>query len=53
VPSPRTKGGGYTTHSPGGEGGGGTIFWKTPDIGLASYTNPSTQIGLSNNFFPT
>jgi len=20
------------------EGGGGSIFWKTPDIGLASYT---------------
>jgi hypothetical protein len=34
VSSPRTKGGG--THSPGGEGGGGSIFWKTPDIGLAS-----------------
>jgi hypothetical protein len=26
------------THSPGGEGGGGSIFWKTPDIGLASYS---------------
>ncbi len=25
------------THSPGGEGGRGSIFWKTPDIGLASY----------------
>jgi hypothetical protein len=24
------------THSPGGEGGGGSIFWKTPAIGLAS-----------------
>jgi hypothetical protein len=34
VSFPRTKGGG--THSPGGEGGGGSIFWKTPDIGLAS-----------------
>jgi hypothetical protein len=33
---PRTKGGG--THSPGGEGGGGSIIWKTPDIGLASYS---------------
>jgi hypothetical protein len=30
-PSPAPKG----THSPGGEGGG-SIFWKTPDIGLAS-----------------
>jgi hypothetical protein len=37
---PRTKG----THSPGGEGdgGGGSIFWKTPAIGLASYNNLST-----------
>ncbi len=25
------------THSPGGEGGRGSIFWKTPDIALASY----------------
>ncbi len=32
--------GGGGTHSPGGEGvgGGGSIFWKTPDIGLASYS---------------
>ncbi len=37
VSSPRTKGGGV--HSPGGEGGGGSIFWKTQDIGLASYSN--------------
>jgi hypothetical protein len=34
---PTTKAGG--THSPGGEGGGGSIFWKTKDIGLASYSN--------------
>jgi len=34
VSSPRTKGGG--THSPGGEGGGRSIFSKTPDIGLTS-----------------
>jgi hypothetical protein len=27
----------HTTHSPGGEGGGGLIFW-TPDIGFASYS---------------
>jgi hypothetical protein len=27
--------GGECTHSPGGEG---SIFWKTPDIGLASYS---------------
>jgi hypothetical protein len=26
------------THSPGGERGGGSIFWKKPDIGLASYS---------------
>ncbi len=26
------------THSLGGEGGGGSIFLKTPDIGLASYS---------------
>ncbi len=38
------RAGGYTlagwggTHSPGGEGVGGSIFWKTPDIGLASYS---------------
>jgi hypothetical protein len=36
-PPPATKAGG--THSPGGEGGGGSIFWKTRDIGLASYSN--------------
>jgi len=30
---------GERTHSPGGEGGGGSIFWKTRDIGLASYSN--------------
>ncbi len=26
-------------HSPGGEGGGGSMFWKTRDIGLPSYSN--------------
>ncbi len=36
VSSPRTKGGGYTLA--GRWGGGGSIFWKTPDIGLASYS---------------
>ncbi len=30
---------GGRTHSPGGEGGGGSIFLKTRDIGLASYSN--------------
>jgi hypothetical protein len=29
---------GGRTHSPGGEGDGGSIFWKTRDIGLASYS---------------
>ncbi len=29
---------GGRTHSLGGEGGGGSIFWKKPDIGLASYS---------------
>ncbi len=38
-PPPERRGGGGGTHSPGGEGvGGGSIFWKTPDIGLASYS---------------
>ena len=27
------------THSLGGEGGGGSIFWKMQDIGLASFSN--------------
>ena len=30
---------GGRTHSPGGEGGGGSIFWKTRYIGLPSYSN--------------
>jgi hypothetical protein len=33
---------GGRTHSPGGEGDGGSIFWKTIDIGL-----PSSSINLS------
>ncbi len=32
------------THSPGGEGVGGSIFWKTPDIGLASYSIISLRV---------
>ncbi len=32
-------GGGGRTHALGGEGGGGSIFWKTRDIGLPSYSN--------------
>ncbi len=35
--SPRNKGGGYTLA--GRSGGGGSIFWKTRDIGLPSYSN--------------
>jgi hypothetical protein len=33
---PPTKAGG--TPSPGGEGDGGSIFWKTREIGLPSYS---------------
>ncbi len=29
-------------HSPGGEGDGGSIFWKTREIGLPSYNDLST-----------
>jgi hypothetical protein len=36
VSSPRTRGGGYTLARQ--WGGGGSIFQKTPDIGLASYS---------------
>jgi hypothetical protein len=32
-------GGGGTKSSPGGEGDRGSIFWKTRDIGLPSYSN--------------
>ncbi len=38
-PGPAFVGGGGRTHSPGGRGGGGPIFWKTRDIGLPSYSN--------------
>jgi hypothetical protein len=44
VSSPAPKAG--CTHSPGGEGGGGSIFWKTSDKGLASYNNLNTEEGL-------
>ncbi len=40
VSSPRPKGGGYTLT--GRWGGGGSIFRKTPDIGLTSYSMIST-----------
>ncbi len=38
--SPATKAG--DTHSPGGEGDRGSIFWKTREIGLPSYSKKST-----------
>ncbi len=37
VSSPRIKGG-STVHTRRAAGGGGSIFWKTPDIGSASYS---------------
>jgi hypothetical protein len=37
-------GGGGDTHSPGGEGSGGSIFWKPRDIGLPSYSNNLSTI---------
>ncbi len=39
-PPPATKAG--DTHSPGGEGDGGSIFWTTREIGLPSYNDLST-----------
>ncbi len=41
-PPPAPKVGG--THSPGSEGGGGLIFWKTSDIGLATYCMISLRL---------
>jgi hypothetical protein len=53
---PPNKGRG--TQAPGGDGGGGSIFWKTRDIGLPSYSDnlspesvPPT-IGAGRLFFP-
>ncbi len=43
-PPPAPKAG--DTHSPGGETVGGSIFWKTPAIGLASYNNLSTDVNI-------
>ncbi len=45
-----TKAGG--THSPGGEGGGGSIFWKTRDIGLPSYSNNLSTVLPLVHFAP-
>ncbi len=42
-PAPKEGGG---THQPGSEGGGGSIFWKTTDIGLVSYSIISLRISL-------
>ncbi len=39
-------GGGGRTHSPGGEGVWGSIFRKTPDIGLASYSIIPLRLGV-------
>jgi hypothetical protein len=36
--SPRNKG----THLPGGDGDGGSMFWKTREIGLPSYSKICT-----------
>jgi hypothetical protein len=38
-PPPPTKAGVHTRRVESGEGGGGSIFWKTRDIGLPSYSN--------------
>ncbi len=43
-PPPAPKAG--DAHSPGGERGGGSIFWKTPAIGLTSYNNLSTDVNI-------
>jgi hypothetical protein len=44
--APQQRQGG--THSPGGEGDGGSIFWKTREIGLPSYSKIFTLcIGVS------
>ncbi len=48
--TPATKAGG--THSPGGEGDGGSIFWKTREIGLPSYNDLSTSSPQSNTYLP-
>jgi hypothetical protein len=52
VSFPRTKGGGREgTHSPGGEGVGGSIFRKKPDIRLASYSIIPLRSAMSCIFF--
>jgi hypothetical protein len=34
------------TDSPGGEGDGGSIFWKTREIGLPAYNDLSTTLSI-------
>ncbi len=46
--SPRNKGGGYT-QSPGGERDRGSIFWKTREIGLPSYSKICTLCSTTFN----
>ncbi len=46
VSSPRTKGGGGGYTLAGRRGRGGSIFWKTPDIGLAFYSIIPLRINL-------
>ncbi len=48
-PPPQQRRGG--THSPGGEGCGGSIFWKTRDIGLSSYSNNLSTLYLIQSTF--
>ncbi len=44
---------GGRTHSPGGEGGGGSIFWKTQDTALYStYIESSLANSHKRNEFP-
>jgi hypothetical protein len=45
VCTPRLCWGGRT-HSPGEEGDGGSIFWKTRDIGLPSYSNNLSTVEM-------
>ncbi len=51
VSSPRNKGGGYTLAGRRG-GWGGSIFWKTKDIGLASYSNNLSTTASNANEGP-
>ncbi len=40
---------GEDTDSPGGEGDGGSIFWKTREIGLPFYNDLSTVTSYNTN----